>query len=212
MWRLHALRPAPQAPRAACRASALRRSAFLPGGAVLAAVRPGAAPRRVASGAVAQFADDADLELARFGEHSFRGDVASRYLGKYGETAALLATSAWTANKSDIVAAALMDWAKDNGASVYCHWFQPMGARPTGGCAVQRARWRAGAHGRRRAAPACAARHPNLTFCVRSTAGASGFRHGLTGQLYNTMIEFDGNNVPRWKARGPATARGTSAA
>jgi glutamine synthetase type III len=26
------------------------------------------------------------------------------------------------------VAAAVLDWAKDNGASTYCHWFQPLGA------------------------------------------------------------------------------------
>jgi hypothetical protein len=126
-----------------------------------AAVRPGgAAARSLPRGAVAQFCDDADLELARFGEHSFKGDVAGRYLGKYGETAALLSTSAWTANKSDIVAAALLDWARDNGASVYTHWFQPM--------------------------------------------GSSGFRHGQSGQVYNTMVEFDANNVARWKARRPA--------
>ena len=26
------------------------------------------------------------------------------------------------------MAAAVLDWARDNGASVYCHWFQPLGA------------------------------------------------------------------------------------
>ena len=30
--------------------------------------------------------------------------------------------------KADIVAKAVLDWAVDNGASVYCHWFQPMGS------------------------------------------------------------------------------------
>ncbi len=88
-----------------------------------------------------RFCDNADLEAAKFGSHSFRGDVATKYLAKYGESAALLATAAWTATKSDVVASAMLDWAKDNGASVYCHWFQPMGARPKGGCAVRRARW-----------------------------------------------------------------------
>ena len=89
-----------------------------------------------------RFEHDADLALARFGAHSFKGDVAGRYLARYGESAALLATPAWTADKADVVAAAMLDWAKDNGASVYCHWFQPM--------------------------------------------GACGFRHGLSGQVYNT--------------------------
>jgi hypothetical protein len=117
---------------------------------------------------MATFAQHANLDLARFGEHCFKGDVASRYLGKYGESAALLATPAWTATKSDIVASAILDWARDNGASVYTHWFQPM--------------------------------------------GASGFRHGQTGQVHNTMIEFDANNVPRWKVRrGAARQRGARA-
>ena len=106
---------------------------------------------------MATFAQHANLDLANFGAHSFKGDVASKYLGKYGESAALLATPAWTATKSDVVASAILDWARDNGASCFTHWFQPM--------------------------------------------GASGFRHGQTGQVYNTMLEFDGSNVPRWKAR-----------
>ena len=72
--------------------------------------------------AAASFATSADLEAARFGEHCFKGDVATRYLSKYGETAALLATGAWAERKSDLVAAAILDWAKDNGESVYCHW------------------------------------------------------------------------------------------
>eukprot|EP00602_Paraphysomonas_sp_CaronLab_P000037 CAMPEP_0185027510 /NCGR_PEP_ID=MMETSP1103-20130426/12643_1 /TAXON_ID=36769 /ORGANISM="Paraphysomonas bandaiensis, Strain Caron Lab Isolate" /LENGTH=634 /DNA_ID=CAMNT_0027561541 /DNA_START=200 /DNA_END=2104 /DNA_ORIENTATION=+ len=29
---------------------------------------------------------------------------------------------------TDKVAGAVLDWARDNGASVYCHWFQPLGA------------------------------------------------------------------------------------
>ncbi len=68
------------------------------------------------------FATDANLEAARFGEHVFKGEVATRYLSKYGETANLLADSAWTATKSDLVASAILDWARDNGASVYTHW------------------------------------------------------------------------------------------
>ena len=76
----------------------------------------------------AQFCDDADLDSAGFGQHVFKGDVASKYLSKYGESGSLLDTPAWTASKSDTVASALLDWARDNGASVYCHWFCPMGS------------------------------------------------------------------------------------
>lgn len=114
--------------------------------------------RRAASAPRAQFSDDADLAGSGFGEHLFKGEVATRFLAKFGEDARLLATP-WAKNpvKADIVAAALRDWAQSNGASVYCHWFQPM--------------------------------------------GASGFRHGHSGQVYNTMLEFDGAGVPRWKVR-----------
>jgi glutamine synthetase len=90
-----------------------------------AAARPGVVARGAALRVRAQFSDDANLELSGFGEHCFKGDVANRYLGKYGETAALLDTPAWTEKKSDIVAAAILDWAKDNGASVFCHWCAP---------------------------------------------------------------------------------------
>lgn len=65
-----------------------------------------------------------------YGSACFRGAVAEQYLSKYGETAALLDTPAWTQSeaKADILASAVLDWAIDNGASVYCHWFQPMGS------------------------------------------------------------------------------------
>jgi hypothetical protein len=85
-----------------------------------------------------------------------------RYLRRHGLSADTLKTSAWVEKDSDKVAAAILDWAKDNGASVYCHWFQPM--------------------------------------------GSSGFRFGQTGQVYNTMLEFDGKGTPQWKVRPP---RGT---
>lgn len=65
-----------------------------------------------------------------YGSACFRGAVAEQYLSKYGETAALLGSAAWTKDeaKTEIVAKAVLDWAVDNGASVYCHWFQPMGS------------------------------------------------------------------------------------
>jgi glutamine synthetase len=65
-----------------------------------------------------------------FGSGCFKGAVADKYLSKYGESATLLANGNWTKDmaKADIVAKAVLDWAVDNGASVYCHWFQPMGS------------------------------------------------------------------------------------
>jgi hypothetical protein len=145
--------------RAAARASARRAARGAARGA--ARLTPLPPPPR------AQFHETADLAGAGFGEHCFKGAVAGRYLAKHGESAALLATAAWMTSKSDVVAAAILDWARDNGASVFCHWFQPM--------------------------------------------GSSGFRHGQTGQVYNTMIEFNADGVAEWKARGAARVRGRDA-
>ena len=63
-----------------------------------------------------------------FGDHCFKGAVAKKYLQKYGESDKLLDDPTWPQQegKADIVAKAVLDWATDNGASVYCHWFQPM--------------------------------------------------------------------------------------
>ena len=36
--------------------------------------------------------------------------------------------------------------------------------------------------------------------------GSSGFRHGQSGQVYNMMVEFDSQNVARWKACSAAKA------
>eukprot|EP00287_Rhodomonas_sp_CCMP768_P002260 CAMPEP_0196735238 /NCGR_PEP_ID=MMETSP1091-20130531/13742_1 /TAXON_ID=302021 /ORGANISM="Rhodomonas sp., Strain CCMP768" /LENGTH=720 /DNA_ID=CAMNT_0042078859 /DNA_START=32 /DNA_END=2191 /DNA_ORIENTATION=+ len=65
---------------------------------------------------------------AEFGSKLFTGAVADKYLKKHGESAELLANSEWTSKKADKVAAAILDWGKDNGATVYTHWFQPLGA------------------------------------------------------------------------------------
>ena len=91
--------------------------------------RPPPPPAQAA--AAKSFAATADLQAARFGEHVFKGAVADKYLKKHGESSALLATPAWTEKKSDVVAAAILDWAKDNGASVYCHWCAPAAAALT---------------------------------------------------------------------------------
>ena len=57
-----------------------------------------------------------------FGDHCFKGAVAKKYLSKYGETDKLLTDASWPSQpgKADIVAKAVLDWAVDNGASVYC--------------------------------------------------------------------------------------------
>lgn len=114
----------------ASRATAARRSGFLAGKAVTAATARAAvsSSRLVAPIMASTFSKTADVEGSKFGQHVFKGAVAEKYLKKQGESAKLLETSAWTEKKSDAVAAALLDWARENGASSYCHWFQPMGA------------------------------------------------------------------------------------
>ena len=67
--------------------------------------------------------------LDGYGDHLFKGAVAAPYLTKHGLAANALDTQSWTTDGSkDKVAAAVLDWAKDNGATTYTHWFQPIGA------------------------------------------------------------------------------------
>ena len=67
------------------------------------------------------------VSLDGFGAHVFKGAAAEPYLEKVGLTKTVLDTPAWTTNgNADKVAAAVLAWAKDHGASVYCHWFQPL--------------------------------------------------------------------------------------
>ncbi len=63
-----------------------------------------------------------------YGKHVFSGEVADSYLTKQGLPAGLLNDPSWTTASSNKVAAAVMEWAHDNGASVFTHWFQPLGA------------------------------------------------------------------------------------
>jgi len=63
-----------------------------------------------------------------FGKSVFTGSVADEYLKKHGASGEILKDPAWTKNHADTVANAVFDWAIDNGANVYCHWFQPMAA------------------------------------------------------------------------------------
>ena len=71
--------------------------------------------------------------LKGFGEHCFYGSVAEKYLGKQGVKYDHFTAGMWVHEPevADKVAAAVLEWAKDNGANTYCHWFQPM-------CATQR--------------------------------------------------------------------------
>mmetsp|Transcript_30325 Transcript_30325/g.75315 ORF Transcript_30325/g.75315 Transcript_30325/m.75315 type:complete len:595 (+) Transcript_30325:128-1912(+) len=101
-----------------------------------------------------------------FGANVFKGAVAQKYLAKYGENAKLLDDVTWpqTPAKADAVANAVKDWAVDHGASVYCHWFQPM--------------------------------------------AAGGVRHGLSGQVQQSMLEFDKDNKPFFKFTGEQLLQG----
>eukprot|EP00588_Corethron_pennatum_P002496 CAMPEP_0194296200 /NCGR_PEP_ID=MMETSP0169-20130528/55438_1 /TAXON_ID=218684 /ORGANISM="Corethron pennatum, Strain L29A3" /LENGTH=704 /DNA_ID=CAMNT_0039045599 /DNA_START=116 /DNA_END=2230 /DNA_ORIENTATION=- len=63
-----------------------------------------------------------------YGKHVFKGDVAEKYLSAQGTSAAVLDDPSWTATHADEVAAGVLEWALDNGATSYAHWFQPMAA------------------------------------------------------------------------------------
>jgi len=99
-----------------------------------------------------------------YGSHVFKGAVADEYLSKQGLPAGLLDDPSWTKTSADKVAAAVMDWANDKGASVFTHWFQPL--------------------------------------------GASGVRHGLTGQVHNAMFVFGADGKPEWSLSGKELLKG----
>ena len=129
----------------------------------LTASRPvGSALSRVASAAVSRrhFISSAD----DFGTHQFSGAVADEYLSKQGLPAGTLDDPKWTTTSADKVAAAVMDWAHDKGASVYTHWFQPL--------------------------------------------GASGLRHGLTGQVQNAMFSFGADGKVKHEFKGKELLKG----
>lgn len=70
------------------------------------------------------FVDD-----SAFGQHVFKGAVADKYLKKQGLSASVLDSPSWTSDGSaNKVAAAVLEWARDNNASVCTHWFQPLAA------------------------------------------------------------------------------------
>jgi len=67
--------------------------------------------------------------LQGYGQNVFRGAIAAPYLEKEGLTIDVLKTN-WAHDSilCDKIAAAVLAWAIERGASVYCHWFQPLGA------------------------------------------------------------------------------------
>jgi len=84
--------------------------------------------RQVGTKSFRAFSGAASLE--GYGRHLFKGAVAAPYLEAQGLPKNSLEDSSWTMDgaKADKVANAVAEWAKDNGASVYCHWFQPLAA------------------------------------------------------------------------------------
>ena len=68
------------------------------------------------------------VTMEGYGEHTFTGVVADKYLKKNGGAGSWLDTADWTKDmaKAEIVAASVLQWATDNGADTFCHWFQPL--------------------------------------------------------------------------------------
>mmetsp|Transcript_88942 Transcript_88942/g.174049 ORF Transcript_88942/g.174049 Transcript_88942/m.174049 type:complete len:698 (-) Transcript_88942:95-2188(-) len=94
--------------------------------------------------------------LNGFGDHVFKGAIAAPFLQKQGLPPNALDTYTWTTDGSaEKVAAAILEWAKSNNATLYTHWFQPL--------------------------------------------GSAGVRHGQTGQVHNSMFEFDKSGLPVWR-------------
>ena len=75
-------------------------------------------------------AGEKDAFLSRFGQNMFKGAVADKYLGEQGLPAGTLESTEWIRDPgtADKVAAGVLSWAVDNGATSFCHWFQPMAA------------------------------------------------------------------------------------
>lgn len=66
-------------------------------------------------------------QFKSFGKNVFAGKVADEYLSRHGLSKKTLEDPTWVKNHSDAVANAVFEWALDNGANVYTHWFQPLG-------------------------------------------------------------------------------------
>merc|ERR1711871_1236124 len=68
--------------------------------------------------------------LGMYGTCKFKGKEANKYLSKQKLSAATLDDPKWTRDKAtaDKVAAAVLEWAKDHGATMMTHIFQPLGS------------------------------------------------------------------------------------
>ncbi|KAJ1488399.1 glutamine synthetase III [Baffinella frigidus] len=75
-----------------------------------------------------QIPENLEVEQLGYGTKRFTGAVADKYLAKYGESSKIFEDASWTKTKADVVAKALLDWGRCNGATVFTHWFQPLGA------------------------------------------------------------------------------------
>ena len=77
-----------------------------------------------------EICSSASQETVHFGHvnRCSRPPGLRQYLKRHGEGAALLADPTWPATKADAVAAALLDWGRESGATTITHWFQPLGS------------------------------------------------------------------------------------
>jgi len=68
--------------------------------------------------------------LEGYGENLFKGAVADKYLSKVGLPPGTIEKAEWIKcpATADKVAAGVVDWATERGASIFCHWFQPLGS------------------------------------------------------------------------------------
>lgn len=64
--------------------------------------------------------------IAGYGSHSFSGAVADEYLTAAGLPCGTMNDHKWTFDPAatDKVAEAVLNWAVENGATSFCHWFQ----------------------------------------------------------------------------------------
>jgi len=77
--------------------------------------------------AVATAKDPLDVPaFSDYGKNQFTGKVADGYLKKQGLSSDALKDPSWVTDQADKVAAAVLEWAIENGADTYCHWFQPL--------------------------------------------------------------------------------------
>lgn len=109
-------------------ASLTSASAFAPNARGATSVRQFTERTTTSFAAVASYAKDPLTvpQFSDYGKHVFTGKIADGYLQKHGASSDILKDPTWVKDQADVVAAAVLEWATDNGADTYCHWFQPM--------------------------------------------------------------------------------------